>query len=145
MYVENVLVSSQCLGVSGHVFARQCLNIPRKCLVPMVPLHSFGHNDQKEVKGFQSCHAIGTSIAPHMMLTSPVSASYDTDGSVMVPFYLIVMSIPPLHLLIQDDQNEVKYDFFSHLTLLALTSASCDANGTISTTTVFILLTFSPV
>ena len=43
----------------------------------------------------------------------------------------------PLHLLLQDDQNEMKHDFFSHLTLLAL--ASSDVNGSANNTIVFIV------
>ena len=50
---------------------------------------------------------------------------------------LMASSIASLHLLVQDDQNENQHDVLSHLTLLALASTSCDANGIISTTIVF--------
>ena len=43
-------------------------------------------------------------------------------------------SIAPLHWLVQDDQNDVQLDFFSHLTLVALASESGDANGIVSGT-----------
>ena len=47
-------------------------------------------------------------------------------------------SVVPLHLLVQDDQNEMQYDFFSHLTLLALALVSCDANAIVNNTIVLI-------
>ena len=50
-------------------------------------------------------------------------------------------SVAPLHFLVQDDQNEMQHDFFSHLTLLALASASCDATGIVNNTIVFITST----
>ena len=40
----------------------------------------------------------------------PVLASYDTNDIIKTP----------LHLLVQDYQNKIKYDFFTHLTLSAL-------------------------
>ena len=54
--------------------------------------------------------------------------------------YMILMpsSIAPLHLLVQDDWNEMQNDIFSHLTQLALPSASCDANDVFNSTNVFI-------
>ena len=51
---------------------------------------------------------------------------------------LTELSIEPLYLIVQDDQNEMHHYFLSHLTLLALASASCDASGTVNSTTVFI-------
>ena len=48
-----------------------------------------------------------------------------------VPWFLDHVMSVPWHLLVQDNQNEMWHDFFSHLTLLALASASCDANGTV--------------
>ena len=47
-------------------------------------------------------------------------------------------SMEPMHLLVHDDQNEMQHDFFSHLTLLALASASYDATGIVNSTTVCI-------
>ena len=43
----------------------------------------------------------------------------------------MVSSIAQLDMLVKDDQNEMPLDFFSHLTLVPLASASCDADGTI--------------
>ena len=40
---------------------------------------------------------------------------------------LIASPIAPLHLFIQDDQNEMQHDIFTHLTPLA----SCYVNGMI--------------
>ena len=45
---------------------------------------------------------------------------------------LMASLIFPLHLLVQDDQNEMQHDFFSHLILLSLVSASCDANDIVN-------------
>ena len=50
---------------------------------------------------------------------------------------LVVLSIVQLYLLVQDDQNEMQLNFFSHLTLFALASESCHANDIVSSTTVF--------
>ena len=51
---------------------------------------------------------------------------------------VMTSTIAPLHLLGQDDWIEVYYDFFSHLTLLALASASYRANDIVNSTAVFI-------
>ena len=51
---------------------------------------------------------------------------------------LMSSSISPVYLLVKYDQNEMQHDFFSHLTLLALPSGLCDANGIVNRTTVFI-------
>ena len=48
---------------------------------------------------------------------------------------MMALSIVPLHFLFQDNQNEMQYHFFSHLTLLPLSSASCDANSIVNSTT----------
>ena len=42
---------------------------------------------------------------------------------------LMASSIASMHLLIWDHWNEMQYDFFSYLTLLAMETASCDVNG----------------
>ena len=55
----------------------------------------------------------------------PVLGSHDIN----------VIIIPSLHLLVQDDQNEMQHDFFSQLTLA---SVACDANGIANSTIVFI-------
>ena len=39
------------------------------------------------------------------------------------------LSIAPLQSLGQDDSNEVQHDIFGHMMILALASASFDANG----------------
>ena len=41
-------------------------------------------------------------------------------------------------MLIQDDWNARQHDFFSHLTILALASESCDTNAIVNSTVVFI-------
>ena len=51
---------------------------------------------------------------------------------------MMASSIAPLHLLVQGDQNEMQHDFLSHWTLLALTSASFDADGIGNSIIVFI-------
>ena len=51
---------------------------------------------------------------------------------------ILPYSITALHLLAEDDQNKTKHDFFSYLKLLPLTSASFVANGSVSSTNVFI-------
>ena len=51
---------------------------------------------------------------------------------------MMISSTAALHFLVKDDQNEMQHDFFSHLKLLALESASCDANGIVNNTTVLI-------
>ena len=51
---------------------------------------------------------------------------------------LMASSIAPLHLFLQYDQNKLQHDFFSHLTLLALASASFDVNSILNRTTAFI-------
>ena len=49
------------------------------------------------------------------------------DANVGIPgCWQHALSVAPLHLLVQDDQNEMQHNFFNHLTLLALVSASCD-------------------
>ena len=53
---------------------------------------------------------------------------------VLADIILTVSSIPPLHLSVQDYQNEMHHDVFSHLTLLALASASCFYNGSVNNT-----------
>ena len=53
---------------------------------------------------------------------------------------LIASSIPQVHLLVQDNQNEMQQDLFSYLTHLALVSASCYVKGIVNNTTVFIRL-----
>ena len=53
---------------------------------------------------------------------------------------LMASSQAVLHLLVQDDHNAIMHDFCSHLTLLALASASCDANGIVNNPIVFITL-----
>ena len=45
------------------------------------------------------------------------------------------LSIVTLWLLVQDDQNEMSHDFFSHL---SLTSASCDADDIVNNIIVLI-------
>ena len=47
---------------------------------------------------------------------------------------LIESTVAPWDLLVQDDHNEIQHDFFSHLTLLALASASCDGNDIVKST-----------
>ena len=49
---------------------------------------------------------------------------------------LMASSISPMHLIVHN-YNEMKHNFFSYLTLLALASASCDANGTVNSTIAF--------
>ena len=66
-----------------------------------------------------------TYLIGHMM---PVLASHNTDAS----------STAPLHLFFQHDWNEVQHNIFSNLTLLALASASCDANSIVNSTIAFI-------
>ena len=51
---------------------------------------------------------------------------------------MMTSSIAPKHLLGQDGKNDMQHDFFSHLILLTLASASCDANGIVNSTIVFI-------
>ena len=51
---------------------------------------------------------------------------------------LMASSIPPLHLVVQDYQNEMQLDFFSYL-ILALASASYDVNGIVNRTIVLIM------
>ena len=67
-----------------------------------------------------------TCLFGHVM---PFVAWHDTDS---------IINSTNCIFLVQDDQNVMQYDFFSHLTLLALASASSDANGTVSGTIVFI-------
>ena len=100
----------------------------------------------------------------HVMLLAPVWASHYTDGNVnsTVLFArlrwlkqgthdfsvtwckcwnhmtLMAALIQSLHLLVQDDQNEMQNEIFSYLTLLVLASASCDANGIVNNLTVLI-------
>ena len=62
------------------------------------------------------------------MLLAPVWASHDTDGIVHCIIYLLG----------QDYWNKVHHNIFIHLTLLALDSASCDANGIVIGTLVLI-------
>ena len=70
-----------------------------------------------------------------------------------VKHYFIVIAMPVLVIhdnddiinkmaasLVQDDWNDIQHDLFSHLTLLVLASASCDAKGIVNSTIVFIKL-----
>ena len=59
----------------------------------------------------------------------PVFAPPETDG--------IINST--IEFVVQDDQNEMKCDFFIHLTLSEPVSASCDANGIVYSTIAFIM------
>ena len=51
---------------------------------------------------------------------------------------MMASSIATLYLLVQNDQNELQHDLFSHLALLALASVSCDASYIVHSTTAFI-------
>ena len=91
-----------------------------------------------------SCNAVGTSVSItwHWWYQ-------DDSNKVQHDFFvmwfqcwhhltLMASSISQLYLFVQDDQNKVQHHFFSHLTLLALALASCDANGIVNSTIIFI-------
>ena len=44
-----------------------------------------------------------------------------------------------LHSSVQDDENEVQHDFSGHMTPLAQTSASHEADGIVSSTITFLV------
>ena len=47
---------------------------------------------------------------------------------------LMVSSIAPLHLLVQDNENEMQHDFFIHFTLLALAQVAHYSDGSVNGT-----------
>ena len=144
--VRNVIMylhmSRQCLDMS-----KQCLDIPLWCqwhcqwhhcihyitMIKWVGMTFF--HVMPLVPALLSCNAncIIKGTIFFMMCNMAFLVTWCQFWQHMI---LMVLSKAPQHLLVQDYQNWVQHDFFSHLTLLELATATCAVYGIVNSTIV---------